>query len=270
MLTMKGIRFSYGPRPVLRGVDLQVEAGEMVGLVGPNGAGKTTLLRLAGGLLRPHGGTVRLCGRDPSSLGPGQRARLVAALPQSPTVPHDFAVLDLVLLGRTAHLSPLSWEGRRDVEAALEVLRSVGLGGYEDRPLATLSGGERQLALLAMALVQEAPLLLLDEPTASLDLAHQSQVMERVADLQKERRGATLVAIHDLTLAAQYCRRIVLLADGVIVAQGPPEEALTVESVCRAYGAHVRVLAHPETGGPVIVPSPRRVSSSPCQPDPHR
>ncbi len=258
MLRVEGVRFGYRGRAVLDGVDARVDEGEVVGLVGPNGAGKTTLLRLVSGVLRPDAGRVLLGGSDVSRVSPGDLARMVAVVPQAPRLPPGFSVLDLALMGRNAHLKLLRWEGRRDVEAAERAMSLTNVGHLSDRPLETLSGGERQRAVVAMALAQEAPLLLLDEPTSSLDLSHQTRVLDMIVDAQERRGGAALAAMHDLTLAAQYCDRILMLSEGRVHAGGTPEETLTEENIRAVYGARVLVAAHPHAAAPVVLPVSER------------
>jgi iron complex transport system ATP-binding protein len=254
MLVVENVAFAYGGGPVLDGLHLEVREGEMLGVVGPNGSGKTTLIQLIGGTLSPSGGAISIHGSDLKELGPGQRARLVSVVPQNPQLPLGFTVLQLVLLGRNPHLALLQWEGRHDLEVAEWAMRLTDTHRFADRTLATLSGGERQRALVAMALAQEAPVLLLDEPTSSLDLAHQVRMMDLVRRLHRQRGGAVLIAMHDLTLAAQYCTRLVLLAGGRSFAEGPPGEVLTRENISRVYGAEVHVLSHPQRGTPVVLP----------------
>ena len=254
MLKVHGLKFSYRGSAVLDGLDLEVGAGEMVGLVGPNGAGKTTLLRLITGVLRPSGGRILMDGADLGTLSPSERARLVSVVPQNPELPLSFSVLDLVLMGRNPHLKLLQWEGRGDMEVATRAMEVTATQHLAGRSLDTLSGGERQRAVVAMALAQEAPFLLLDEPTSNLDLAHQTRVMDMVRDVQRRRGGGVLLAMHDLTLAAQYCTRLILLADGRCYAEGPPDAVLTRENIAGVYGAEVYVLSHPQGGTPVVLP----------------
>lgn len=263
VLAVEEVHFSYRGAPVLRGLCLKARTGELVGIVGPNGSGKTTLLRLISGVVRPSSGGISVDGTDLAALKPSQRARLVAVVPQAPRLPPEFTALELVLLGRNPHLGLLQWEGRRDLEAALAAMEMTGILHLAKRPLGTLSGGERQRALVAMALAQEAPMLLLDEPTSSLDLAHQASIMDLVSAVQRERGGIALVAMHDLTLAAQYCQRLVMLAEGRAYADGPPQAVLTPENISRVYGAEVLVLAHPSSGTPVVLPQPNGRGSPP-------
>ncbi|MBF8266695.1 MAG: iron complex transport system ATP-binding protein [Dehalococcoidia bacterium] len=256
MLQIADLRFAYGDRPVLRGLSLEAREGEVVAVVGPNGSGKSTLLKVISGLLKPGCGEVRWGGRDLLSLPPRERARLVGVVPQAPHLPESFTALELVLMGRTPYLGFLQGERKLDLDVALRAMEMTGTQGLAHQPVGELSGGERQRVLIARALAQETPLLLLDEPTASLDIAYQVAILDTVRAIQGRRGGAILVAIHDLTLAAQYCHRIVLLKDGVCYAQGTPQEVLTRENVLEGYGAQVCILEHPISGMPVVLPVP--------------
>ena len=256
MLSVENISFSYRDGPVLDGLGLQVRDGEIVGIVGPNGAGKTTLIRLVSGVLRPDAGKVLVGGTDLAALSSNKRARLVSVVPQNPQLPLGFSVLDLVLMGRNPYLKLLQWERQTDVDVASHAMDLTDTLHLAGRTLATLSGGERQRAVIAMALAQEAPLLLLDEPTANLDVGHQTGVMDLVREVQGRRGGAVLIAMHDLTLAALYCDRIVMLADGRCHAVGPPARVLTAENIAHVYGSQVHVLTHPQSGTPVVLPAP--------------
>jgi iron complex transport system ATP-binding protein len=246
-----GLDVALDGRPVLRGVDVSVAAGEWVTVIGPNGAGKSTLLRAVGGLL-PFTGSITLLGRPTERLRRRERARLVATVPQTPIVPPGMAVLDYVLLGRTPFIRPLGRESAADLEAVDETLRRLDLVQFADRPLETLSGGERQRAFLARALAQGAPLLLLDEPTSSLDIGHQQEVLDLVDKLRADRGLTVLATMHDLSIAGEYAQRLVLLAGGRVVATGPPRNVLTEDLLAEHYGARVRVVDGEQ--GPLVVP----------------
>lgn len=251
---VSGVWWSYGDRQVLRGLDLDVPTGTLTALAGPNGVGKSTLLRLIAGVLRPPSGRICVTGMDVASLSARERARLVAVVPQSPELPRGTAALEVVLMGRNPHLGLLSWEGADDVEAALGAMRRTECQEFIDRPVHQLSGGERQRVALAMALAQDTPVLLLDEPTANLDLTYQPAIMRLLRDLAAS--GQTVVtAVHDLTLAAQFCDAMALMWDGRVRAFGPPEEVLTPENIKQAYGADVTVIKNPRTGRPVVLSS---------------
>ena len=254
LLEASDVRVELGGRPVLRGVDVGVEAGEVVGLVGPNGAGKSTLLRIVTRILAPFGGEIRVAGDAVEELSRRELAKRVAVVQQLPEAPATLRVRDLVLLGRHPHLRLLARESRRDLAIVEDALRGVGCLELADRELGTLSGGERRRAFIARALAQQAPLLLLDEPTANLDLAAQHEVLELIAELAAGGAGVLLV-IHDLTLAAAHCDRVVLLDRGLVVAAGPPAEVVTGEVVRSVYGDAVSVVSHPRTGAPLIVPA---------------
>ena len=261
MLSVRGLCVDYGRREVLRGIDLDLSAGEVVGLVGPNGGGKTTLLKAITRVV-PSTGQVTIGGDDVASLNARDLARRVAVVPQDPTLPIGFTALEVVVMGRTPHLGFLEQETAADRQKAENALAMLGAQSLADRRVDELSGGERQNVVIARALVQEAPLLLLDEPTANLDIGHQAGIARLLRRLAAERGSGILAALHDLTLASLYCDRLVLIAAGGVVAEGVPSDVLTVENVRRAYGTEVMVLRPEGLRGPVIVPHPPDDSGS--------
>jgi len=241
-ISLEEVTVRLGGREVVCGVTADVGEGEWVALIGPNGAGKTSLLRAVAGLL-PCSGTVSLHGTRLEELGRRERAQRLALVPQEPRTPPWLTVAEYVLLGRTPYLRPLAREGEPDREAAARSLARLDLDELAERTLGTLSGGERQRVVVARALAQEASIVLLDEPTASLDIGHQQQALD-LLDVLRDTEGLTLVAaMHDLTLAAQYADRVLLLDAGRLVADGAPADVLTQEALARHYGARVRVVA---------------------------
>ena len=224
-------------------------------LIGPNGAGKSTLLRAAAGLI-PYSGSITLDGDEVSGLARREVARRLAFVPQIPLLPAGMRVSEYVLLGRTAHLGAFGYEGSRDLEAAGRALARLDLGALSARRLQTLSGGEQQRAVLSRALAQEAPLLLLDEPTTSLDVGRSQQALELVAALRAHAELTVISAMHDITLAAQYADRLLVLSAGRIVADGPPHEIATAELIAEHYGAQVRVVGEGGSFGVVPVRRP--------------
>ena len=239
----------------LRDVSLNVEVGELVGLVGPNGSGKTTLIRAVTKVTQPLGGEIRIGGDDVALLAQVEIARRVAVVPQEPLLPGAFTALECILMGRTPHLRLLENEGARDFEAARTAMQRTGTWELAERPVGQLSGGERQRVVVARALAQETPLLLLDEPTAHLDIGHQAAVLGLMRSLCREEGKAVLAVVHDLTLAAAYCERLALLRAGSVVAEGSPGEILRPGLLSEVYGASVDVFPHPRTGRPVVAPS---------------
>ncbi len=254
LLTVEDVHVALDGHPVLSGVDLELHAGELLGLVGPNGAGKTTLLRAATALVALAGGHIAIRGRSVQETGRGELARVVAVVQQLPEAPATMAVAELVLLGRNPHLRLLGRESAHDYDVAEEAMRRAGCERFALRALGTLSGGERRRAFIARSLAQEPALLLLDEPTANLDPEAQGEIFDLLRDLAAGGVGV-LAVVHDLTLAAAYCDRIALLDGGRIVASGAPGRVLTADTVARVYGRRVTVLAHPRSGAPLIVPS---------------
>jgi iron complex transport system ATP-binding protein len=251
-LGLEQLSVTLGGARVLSELSAEVEGGEWVALIGPNGAGKTTALRAIAGLV-PYEGHVRVLEDDADGLARKHLARRVALVPQVPLIPGDITVRAYVLLGRTPHLGYFGTEGRRDHGAVDAALEQLDLVSFAERRLDTLSGGERQRATLARALAQDAPLLLLDEPTAALDMGRQQQVLEIVDELRAS-RGLTVVStMHDLTLAGQYADRLLLVDGGRLVAAGPPDAVLTRSLITEHYGAEVAVVDAPGSGF-VVVP----------------
>jgi iron complex transport system ATP-binding protein len=245
-----GVRL--GSREILRGVDLELAPGEVLALVGPNGAGKTTLLRVASGVLRPSAGRVLLEGQPLSALSRRELARAVAVVPQELQIAFGFSVGEVVLMGRSPHVGGLGFDSGPDVEVARRALERVGIAELADRSLLELSGGERQLALVARAFAQEPRLLLLDEPTAHLDLRHRLEVAALVREFARGGRSA-LVVSHDLALAARSCDRMVLLAGGRVLAAGAPAEVLTPALLREGFGIEADVIRASD-GAPLVVP----------------
>ncbi len=256
ILEARGIAFRHpgALAPLFTDLAFEVAPGECVAIIGPNGSGKSTLLKLLGGLLEPAAGTVALEGVNLARMTPRERARRTAVvLPEAPLL-FNFSVLEVVLMGRAPHLGLWGLEGKADYDAAHRALEDVGLGAFGDRPVHDLSSGERQRVMIARALAQEPRLLLLDEPTAFLDLKHGLAIHEILAELRRGRGLTVVVVSHDLQLAARHADRLVLLQHGRIVADGPPEAVLTPERLAPVYETAVTVLRDPETGAPLVIP----------------
>ncbi len=236
ILELRGVTAAYRERPVLRGVDLSVERGERVAVVGPNGAGKSSLLRVIGGTLRPTAGRVILAGDPIERLDRQAIARRLAVVPQAASLPFSARVEEVVGLGRLPHEDPFRGHRPADRAAVAAAIERVGIGGLLGRDVRELSLGERQLVLLALAVAQAAPILVLDEPTVHLDLRHQVEAMDLLVDLN-ERDGATIMAVlHDLGLASHFFPRLVLIDGGRIVADGPPERVLADDRIRDVFG----------------------------------
>ena len=252
LLRARDIEVAIGGTSVLHGVSVEVRAGEVVGLIGPNGAGKSTLLRALTGVLPRAGGSVEIVGVAAAS-DRRALARTVAVVQKMPEAPTTMSVAELALLGRSPHLGLLARESARDHAIAAEAMRRAGCDALATRALGTLSGGQRRRAFIARALAQEAPLLLLDEPTANLDVQAQCEIFELVRGLAADGVGV-LVVVHDLTLAATYCDRLLLLDAGRVVAEGAPREVVTGEHVQRVYGTRVTVINNHGQRAPIVVP----------------
>jgi iron complex transport system ATP-binding protein len=262
MLEATDISFAYPGRRaaaqrVLDGVSLEVPRGTVLGLLGPNGSGKTTLLRVIAGVLKPQSGRVLLEGHPIEQLSRRDLARRIAVVPQETHSTFDFSVIDMVLMGRYPHLGAFELEGASDQAIAREALEATGTASLEFRPFGTLSGGEKQRVVIASALAQASDMLLLDEPTAALDLGYQFDIATLLRRLNTERGTTMIVSTHDLNLAAALCDRVVLLQQGRVIAHGTMEETLTAANIRRLYDVDADVQYHPRAGHLTVVPIAR-------------
>ena len=254
---MKEVSFSYLDGFSLHHINLAVEKGERVALIGPNGSGKTTLVKLAAGVLTPIHGEVLLDEASLNSLSRREIAQRIAVVPQYFFMPFAFTVGEMVMLGRTPFIRAFSGEMEEDRSMARRAMELVGIEQFSGHTFSELSGGERQKAILAMALAQEPKLLLLDEPTAHLDINHQVEILELVKRLNRERKVTIVGVMHDLNLAALFFDRLILLNGGAVFSEGSPSAVLTERTIYDVFGASVRIEQHPSSKVPHIIVLPR-------------
>ena len=266
MLEAHQLTVGYDGEPVLRDVNLTAARGQFIALVGPNGSGKSTLVRALSRVLRPISGRAMLDAVDIYEMSAKELARRLAVVAQDYTVAFDFAVRDIVLMGRAPHLSRFGVERPQDYKIAEEAMGLTHTLVFADRPITSLSGGERQRCMIARALAQQPSVLLLDEPIAHLDINHQIEILDLARRLTTERGLATIVVLHDLNLASQYCDQLVLVSQGKVVAEGKPQDVVTEARIRVAYGTDVHVRQHPTTGRPYVT----LVSRLPVQAPPTR
>ena len=245
------LTFAYKDKPVLDGVSLSVERGEMVGILGPNGSGKTTLLKIFSAVLRGRG-NVKVNGRSIETYRKRELSRLFAVVPQESQILFPYTVAEIVLMGRASYHNPLALEGKQDLEVARASMELTDSLPFSDRYLHELSGGEKQRVIIARALAQEPKILLLDEPSAFLDLKHQVQVFELMRRLNREHKLTIVAALHDLNLAALFFPRLVMLLDGKVYRDGSPKEVLTEKTIEEVYGIQVRVEPDPSGEKPQL------------------
>jgi iron complex transport system ATP-binding protein len=259
MLQATDVSFTYrtGASPVVDGISLAVAGGDLVGLLGPNGSGKTTMLKLLAGILRPQRGSIAFGGRRLADWPRREAARKIAYVPQETHAPFDFSVMEIVLMGRFPHLGSFALEGPDDLAAAHQALEATGMSAFASRLFPTLSGGEKQRVVIAGALAQGPELLLLDEPTASLDVGHQLEMQQLLSRLNVGGRVAMVLSTHDLNFAAALCRRLILIRDGHVLASGPTEQVLTPAAVRALYDVDADVHMHQRAGHLTVTPIAR-------------
>jgi len=252
ILGIEGVSFQYGEKRVLRDINLKVRKGEFWGILGPNGSGKTTLMNLIDGMIPPREGVIKIGGKPVGAIKRKELARLIAVVPQDASLVFPLTVEEVVLMGRTPHLGRFEFEAKNDLDIARVAMEATDILPLAARLMQSLSGGERQRVLIARALAQQPQVLLLDEPTSSLDIAHQISAFDMLRSLVENAGLTVLAATHDMNLASLYCDRIALLHKGNFYSQGTPEEALTEKSIKEVYGVNVVVDRHPITGLPRI------------------
>ena len=257
MLEIHSLFVNYAEAEVLKGVNLSLAEGEIMAVIGPNGAGKTTLIRAVSGVQPIRGGSINVGGRDLIRISAKERAKLLAVVPQARSLPGDVTVYETVLLGRTPYLNWLGSSGPSDHATVRQAIELTQLGALASRRVGELSGGEQQRVLLARALAQDAPLLLLDEPTTHLDLQHQTMFLNLVRSLAAQKPLAVLMILHDLNLAGIYADRVTLLVGGRVHATGSPAQVITADNLAAIYHIPVNVIQHPEYGTPLVLPDGR-------------
>ncbi|WJL95466.1 ABC transporter ATP-binding protein [Microbacterium sp. ET2] len=260
-LTAEGLSLSYGDRTIISTLDLVVPPGQVTAIIGANGCGKSTLLRALSRLIAPRAGQVVLDGRALHRRGAKEVARMLGLLPQGPVAPEGIAVADLVGRGRHPHQRPLARWSARDYEVVAEALEATGTSDLADRSMEELSGGQRQRVWIAMALAQETDILLLDEPTTFLDVAHQIEVLDLLTDLNRERGTTIVMVLHDMNLAARYADHLFALRDGRVIAEGRPRDILTRELIDEVFDLDAVVIDDPVSGAPIVLPRGRHHST---------
>ncbi len=252
ILKIEGVSFRYDAEWILKDISLTIGRGELWGILGPNGSGKTTLLNLIDGIISPQKGAIKIEGIAVGKIQRRNLAKLIAVVPQETAWIFPLTVEEVVLMGRTPHLGRCEFESKQDFDVARSAMEATDVLGFSSRLIQSLSGGERQRVLIARALAQQPKMLLLDEPTSSLDIAHQIRIFELLRRLSEESGLTVLAATHDMNLASLYCNRIALLHKGDFYSNGTPEEALTQKSIRDVYGVDTVVDRHPLTGLPRI------------------
>ena len=245
MIELDNVCLGYNHRAVLHNVSMKAGPGQILGLVGPNGSGKSTLIKGIARIIDLFSGRISIDGRDIGTIKRDELARLVATVPQSPALPGAFTAFEVVLMGRTPHLGLLRYEGGNDLAIAWQAMEATHTQSFAERRVSELSGGERQRLIIARALTQQPKAMLLDEPTANLDINHQVEILNLVKSLCWEQSLTVIIALHDLNLAAQYCDWMVMLNGGRVYAEGTPPDILTAPNIKRVYGAEVCVYPHP-------------------------
>jgi iron complex transport system ATP-binding protein len=252
-LEIQKICLNYGHRPVVKDLSFELRRGELLGLVGPNGCGKTSIIKSLSRVMANSSGRILLDGKDLNKISRHELACLIGVVPQNPVLPETFTVFEVVVLGRNPHLGLFSGENAHDIAVVWQAMEKTGITHLAKRRIGELSGGEKQRVTIARVLAQEPQIILLDEPTANLDIAQQLEILDLIGGMCRENNLAGLIAIHDLNIAAQYCTRILMLKNGTIHACGTPAEVITAENVREVFAAETSIYPHPENNLPMVV-----------------
>ena len=251
-IELQEISLRYNHHPVVQNLSFQPLPGELVGLVGPNGCGKTSIIKALSRIMPLSSGKVLIDGKDLDVISHNELARCIGVVPQNPVLPDTFTVSEVVLLGRNSHLGLLGSEGAKDLAITWGAMDRTGIANLAERKIGELSGGEKQRVTIARVLAQEPRAILLDEPTADLDIRHQIEVLDLIWGLCREKNLAVLIVLHDLNLAAQYCTRLIMLSKGQIYAEGTPQDVITSDNIKAVYDTENSVYPHPENDFPVV------------------
>ena len=252
-IEMQNVCLGYSRKVVLKGLTFQVRPGEMMGLIGPNGCGKSTVIKALSHIISPYSGKILLDGQDIKKIQRRDLSRLLAVVPQIPLLPSAFTAFEIVLMGQYPHLGLFQYEGPKELAIAWQAMKKTDTQSLAERRVSELSGGEIQSLLIARALAQETKAILLDEPTANLDIGRQVEILDLLKGLCRDNNLAVLAALHDLNLAIQYCDRLVLINNGQIHVEGTPTEVITAENISTVYGAESCVYEHPFNGLPCVL-----------------
>ncbi len=254
-LEMQNVTLGYRHKVVAKDITLQVKSEEIVGLVGPNGCGKSTIIRALSRVISPYSGRILLNEKNISTISRRDLSRLLGVIPQIPFLPSTFTAFEVVLMGRNPHLGPFQHESPKDMDIAWQAMRKTRVQPLAQQRIGELSGGEIQCVAIARVLSQETKIVLLDEPTANLDIGRQAEILDVIKGMCQENGLVVIAALHDLNLAAQYCNRLVLINNGRIHALGTPTEVITNDNIKDVYGAGSYICNHPLNGLPVVLPN---------------
>ena len=252
-LEIQNLGLAYDRNIVIRDLTFQVTPGEMVGLIGPNGSGKSTIIKAISRVIHPYSGKIALNGENIAQIPREELARLVGVVPQMPLLPSAFTAFEIVLMGRNPHLRLFQYEGERDLNIAWQAMGQTATQSLAERRIGELSGGEIQRIVIARVLAQEPKSILLDEPTANLDISHQIEILDLIKNLCLKNNLTVVIALHDLNLASQYCDRLILINNGQVHSQGTPSEVINPKNIKEVYGAEGCVYTHPVNGLPTVL-----------------
>ncbi len=252
-LQVENLNLAYGRNVVIKDLTFQITPGEMVGLIGPNGSGKSTIIKALSRVIEPRSGKILLDGENISNIPRTELARLMGVVPQMPLLPSAFTAFEIVLMGRNPHLGLLQYESTKDMSITWEAMEKTATQSLAERRISELSGGEIQRVVIARVLAQEPKSILLDEPTANLDISHQVEILDLIKNLCLENNLAVMITLHDLNLASQYCSRLILINNSRLHAQGTPVEVINSKNIKEVYGAEECVYTHPINGLPIVL-----------------